>query len=386
NDSLGYHVGDELLCAVARRLEACIRGEDMVARFAGDEFAILLESLSDDADGGRVADRIQRALTVAMTVGGEEVFVSASIGVALSSSGLEGPPPTLLQSAEIAMSRAKTAGRSRYELFDRTMHARVLGRLRAETELRRAVERGEFELYYQPLVTLDSGRITELEALLRWRHPERGIVPPLEFIPLAEETGLIIPLGRWVLAEACRQTGIWRTRFPRESPLTVSVNLSVRQFRDQDFVAHLVECVTAADLPATAVKLEITESFAIEDAALTRSMLEALRALGVRIYLDDFGTGYSSLAYIHEIPLDGIKIDRSFVTRMDVAETHRQLVHTVRTLAQNIGVAAVAEGVETPAQLDALRLLGCEAAQGFLFSRPVPPGAIEELLRKDPRW
>jgi EAL domain-containing protein (putative c-di-GMP-specific phosphodiesterase class I) len=271
-------------------------------------------------------------------------------------------------------------------MFDREMHARALERLRTETALRHALERGEFELYYQPLVDLESGRVTELEALLRWRHPERGVVPPLDFIPLAEETGLIVPIGGWVLTEACRQTRDWQRRFAREVPLAVSVNLSVKQFGQTSFARTVSDTLRATGLDPRALKLEITESFAVDDADGTRGMLEELRRLGVRIYLDDFGTGYSSLGYLHRLPLDAIKIDRSFVMRMEEGPTHMQLVRTVRDLARNIGVAAVAEGVETAAQLTTLRALGCESAQGYLFSKPVPAYEIDQLLTKDPRW
>jgi diguanylate cyclase (GGDEF)-like protein len=385
NDSLGRQVGDELLASVARRLESCVRAEDMVARLGGDEFAVLLESLSSDADGGRVAERIQRALAAPLALGGHEVFASASMGVVLSSSGLESPAD-IVQSAGIAVSRAKAAGRARYAMFDGAMQTRALRRLTAETDLHRAVERREFVVYYQPLVTLSTGRITELEALVRWRHPERGLVPPLEFIPLAEETGLVLPIGSWVLAEACRQTREWQRRFPREAPLAISVNLSVKQFGQPGFVAHVSETIARCGLDPHSLKLEITESFAIDDATRTLTMLEELKALGVRIYLDDFGTGYSSLGYLHQLPLDAIKIDRSFVTRMETGATHLQLVRTVRTLAQNIGVSAVAEGVETTAQLQTLRDLGCEYAQGYLFSKPVAPEEVEQLLATDPTW
>ena len=385
NDSLGDEVADGVLVTVANRLLSCVRGEDTVARISADEFVILLESIADDSDGGRVAERIQRSLAAPVPTNDGEVYTSASIGIVLSSSGLEAPA-RLLQQAGIALARAKAAGRLRYEMFDSEMQTRARARLRMETDLRHAVERGEFEVYYQPLVTLESGRITEVEALLRWRHPERGIVPPLDFIPLAEETGLIIPIGSWVLAEACRQVRDWQLRFPREAPLALSVNLSVKQFSQPHFVRHVADTLRASGLDPSSLKLEITESFAIEDADLTRAMLEELRGLGTRIYLDDFGTGFSSLGYLHRLPLDAIKIDRTFVMQMDEGPTHLQLVDTVRALAHNIGVAAVAEGVETESQLVTLRRLGCESAQGFLFSRPVPPADIERLLDEDPRW
>ena len=389
NDSLGMDIADQVLVIVARRLEACLRGEDMLARLSGDEFAILLESIADDSDGGRVAERILRALAVPIPTDAGEVMATASIGVALSSSGIDPGPEAamrLVQRSAAAMTRAKQGGRARYEMFDREMHARAVARLKMETDLRLAVERGEFELFYQPLITLETGRITELEALVRWRHPVRGLVPPLEFIPLAEETGLIVPIGTWVLGEACRQMREWQERFPRDTPLSVSVNLSVRQFIQPDFVRHVADVVRASGLDPHCLKLEITESFAIDDPKGTRGMLQELRELGVRIYLDDFGTGYSSLGYLHQLPLDAIKIDRSFVMQMNLGGTHLQLVRTVRSLAQNIGVFAVAEGVETAEQLDTLRAMGCESAQGYLFSKPISAREAGLLLELDPHW
>jgi diguanylate cyclase (GGDEF)-like protein len=389
NDSLGHGAGDELLIEMARRLETCVRGEDTVARLGGDDFGILLESLADETDAGRVTERIRAALAASVVLhadNGEsaEIFPSASMGVVTSSLAAQGPAE-LLQCADIALSRAKRAGRSRFEMFDRVMQARAVTRLKAETDLHHAVERREFVVYYQPMVDLRSGRITELEALVRWQA-RQGIVPPLEFIPLAEETGLIIPIGSYVLGQACRQLRAWHERFPRTAPLSISVNLSVREFTQQSFVSRVKETIHATGIDPRLLRLEITESIAIEDKQPTLEMLAALRQLGVRIYLDDFGTGYSSLGYLHQWPLDAIKIDRTFVTRMHTEPTHLQLVRTVRALASNIGVAAVAEGVETEAQLATLREIGCEYAQGYLFSKPVPSDEMERLLSADPRW
>ena len=385
NASLGQQAGDELLKIVADRLLVCIRGEDLAARVSGDKFAILLESLSDDADAGRVAQRIHRALADPVALARQEVYTGASIGVALSSSGLA-PAATMLQHAVIAMTRAKQSGRGRFEMFDRAMQERAAARLKAETDLRHAIDRQEFELYYQPLVALDTGSITELEALIRWRSPERGIVPPLDFIPLAEETGLIFPMGSWVLTQACRQLKEWQERFSRELPLAVSVNISAKQLSHADLVPHVADIVTLSGIDPASLKLEITESSLIEDPEGTGARLQALRQLGVRIYLDDFGTGYSSLRYLHQLPLDAIKIDRSFVALMHEGATHLQLVHTVRALARNIGVRAIAEGVENPVQLSLLRSLGCESAQGFYFSRPVPKADVERMLANNPVW
>ena len=389
NDSLGHGAGDELLIEVARRLETCVRGEDTVARLGGDDFAILLESLADETDAGRVTERIRTALATSVVLRADdgesaEIFPSASMGVVTSSLAAEGPSE-LLQCADIALSRAKRAGRSHFEMFDRVMQARALTRLKAETDLHHAVERGEFVVYYQPMVDLKSGRITELEALVRWNARQR-VVPPLEFIPLAEETGLIVPIGSYVLGEACRQLQRWRERFSGPTPLSMSVNLSVREFTQCSFVSRVEETIHATGIDPKLLRLEITESIAIEDTQRTLEMLAALRALGVRIYLDDFGTGYSSLGYLHQWPLDAIKIDRMFVTRMHTEPTHLQLVRTVRALASNIGVAAVAEGVETEAQLETLREIGCEYAQGYLFAKPAPSEEMERLLTANPRW
>jgi diguanylate cyclase (GGDEF)-like protein len=389
NDSLGHGAGDQLLIEMGRRLETCVRGEDTVARLGGDDFAILLESLADETDAGRVTERIRTALAVSVILTADdgepaEIFPSASMGVVTSSLAAQGPSE-LLQCADIALSRAKRAGRSHFEMFDRVMQARALTRLKAETDLHHAVERGEFVVYYQPMVDLRTGRITELEALVRWNARQR-VVPPLEFIPLAEETGLIVPIGAYVLAEACRQLQVWRQRFARSAPLSMSVNLSVREFTQRSFVSRVEETIRATGIDPKLLRLEITESIAIEDTHRTLEMLAALRHLGVRIYLDDFGTGYSSLGSLHQWPLDAIKIDRTFVTRMHTEPTHLQLVRTVRALASNIGVAAVAEGVETEAQLVTLREIGCEFAQGYLFSKPAPPEEMERLLSADPRW
>jgi diguanylate cyclase (GGDEF)-like protein len=389
NDSLGQTIGDEVLVTVARRLETCVRGEDTIARFGGDEFVALLESISDDSDGSRVAERMRRALLEPIVTTEGEVFISASIGIVLNSPLATDDAAHLIQQANIAVSRAKSAGRDRCEMYDLAMHAKAIKRLRMEMDLRHAVERNEFELYYQPLISLATGRITELEALLRWIHPERGLIPPLEFIPVAEETGLIIPIGNWVLKEACRQMCEWQREFPHATgaqPLALSVNLSVKQFAQRDFVERVAQTIRESGLDPRSLKLEITESFVIDDARGTRGMLEELRGLGVQIYLDDFGTGYSSLAYLHTLPLDAIKIDRSFVTGMESGPTQLQLVHTVRALAKNIGVVSVAEGVETEGQLKTLRALGCESAQGYLFSKPITAKAIGELMRTDPRW
>jgi diguanylate cyclase (GGDEF)-like protein len=385
NDNLGHFAGDELLRAVARRLEACIRPEDTVARLSGDEFAILLESITDTSDAGRVAERIEEALSFPINLAGAEVTTSASMGIVTSSMSHD-QPEQLLRSADMAMYRAKAAGRARYEMFDRAMHTDALERLRLETDLRRAVELSEFVLHYQPLVSLRTGRVTGLEALLRWQHPERGLVPPADFIVIAEETGLIVPIGKWVLFEACRQIKEWQTDHPRDEPLTIGVNLSVKQFSQPDLIDQIRSALEVTGAPAASVRLEITEAAIIDKGRSAISILGRIKELGVQVYLDDFGTGYSSLSYLHGLPIDAIKIDRAFVSSMDTDDKNLRLVRTILTLAEIVGVRAEAEGISTSEQLRELRALNCEQGQGYLFSAPIPREAVDEVLLANPVW
>ena len=385
NDNLGHFAGDELLRAVARRLEACIRPEDTVARLSGDEFAILLESISETSDAGRVAERIEEALSFPINLAGAEVTTSASMGIVTSTMSHE-QPEQLLRSADMAMYRAKAAGRARYEMFDRAMHSDALARLQLETDLRRAVELGEFRLHYQPLVSLRTGHVTGLEALLRWEHPVRGLVQPGDFIPVAEETGLIVRIGRWVLNEACRQLKVWQEAHPRAEPLTISVNLSVKQFSQPDLLDQLAQAVRASGIAPSCLRLEITEAALIDKGGAAMSLLEQIKAFGAQIYLDDFGTGYSSLIYLHRLPIDAIKIDRELVSTMDTDDRNLRLVRTILTFAQIVGVRAEAEGISSAEQLRELRALKCEHGQGYLFSAPIPHGAVDEVLTADPAW
>jgi diguanylate cyclase (GGDEF)-like protein len=385
NDNLGHFAGDELLRAVARRLEACLRPEDTVARLSGDEFAILLESITDASDAGRIAERIEEALSFPINLGGAEVTTSASMGIVTSSMSQE-QPEQLLRSADMAMYRAKAAGRARYEMFDRAMHTDALIRLQLETDLRRAVEQGEFRLHYQPLVSLRTGRITGLEALLRWEHPQRGLVQPSEFIPIAEETGLIIRIGRWVLNEACRQLKVWQQAHPRPEPLRIGVNLSVKQFSQSDLIDQLASTLRTTGIEPGCLKLEITEAALIDKGTAALPLLGQIKQLGAQIYLDDFGTGYSSLIYLHRLPIDAIKIDRDLVSTMDSDEKNLRLVKTILTFAQIIGVRAEAEGICSAEQLRELRSLKCEHGQGYLFSAPIPHDAVDEVLTADPVW
>jgi diguanylate cyclase (GGDEF)-like protein/PAS domain S-box-containing protein len=384
NDSLGHHVGDELLQVVGERLRASVRAGDTVARFGGDEFAVLLEELESLDEATHIAERLGQAVAAPINLSGYEVFSSASIGIALCAAGLD-RPEYLLRNADVAMYRAKGGGASRYEVFDRTMHAQALERLQMETDLRRALVRGEFRLRYQPIVSLTRGTITGVEALLRWDHAERGLTSPGDFIPVAEETGLILPLGAWVLGEACRQLAEWRREFPH-ARIALSVNLSAKQFGQADLVQRIRAALDEAGLDPRHLKLEITESAIIDHPGSAGAMLRQLKEQGIQVQMDDFGTGYSSLSSLHSLPLDALKIDRSFVSRIPEDPATLQMVRTIALLARGLDLAVIAEGVETQAQLDEVRAMGCDYAQGYLMSPPLDPEGISALLAEDPRW
>jgi diguanylate cyclase (GGDEF)-like protein/PAS domain S-box-containing protein len=385
NDSLGHGPGDELLVETARRLERCVRPGDTVSRLGGDEFAILLEDVDDAADASSVGSRIQRALEEPIKVSGQEIVSTASIGIALSQTGYE-KAEDVLRDADTAMYRAKSQGRARAEVFDKTMHARAVVLLQLENDLRQAIERGEFAAYYMPIVSLDSGRISGFEALIRWNHPQRGLVSPFDFISVAEESGLIIAIDRWVMREACRQLKEWQGHFPDGDRLTVSVNLSGRQFRQPDLVGSVSEALAQTGLPPSSLAVEITENVLIDNAEAAGQMLGELRRRGAQIYLDDFGTGYSSLSYLNRFPIDAVKIDRSFVSRMGPKKGGHEIVRAIVTLAHNLGIRVVAEGVETQDQLGELRMLKCGYGQGYLFSKPVTADEISALVATEPRW
>lgn len=379
NDSLGHMIGDQLLIAIARRLESCLNKHDTVARLGGDEFTILLENIKSDADATKVAERVQKALSTPFNLSGHEVFTSASIGITLSSTDFD-CPEDLLRGADIAMYRAKAQGKACHEVFDHDMHTHVVALMQLENDLRRAVERQDFELYYQPIVALATGRIMGFEALVRWQHPEQGIISPAKFVPIAEETGLIIPLGQWVLREACRQLKQWQDEFSSEPPLTVSVNLSSRQFSQPSLINQIRQILVETGIDAHCLKLEITESAIMENTESAMDMLLQLKAMGIQLSVDDFGTGYSSLGYLYRFPMDVLKIDRSFVSRVDVDGEKLELVRTIITLAWNLGMDVVAEGVETTKQLAQLKALKCEYGQGFLFSKPLPRLEAAKLI------
>jgi len=396
NDSLGHSAGDQLIVECARRLTTCLRHEDTVARpidegdlqppytvarLGGDEFIVLLERIRDVSDGIRVAERLQRELASPFLVAGQQVFTSASIGIALSTTGYHAPED-ILRDADIAMYRAKALGQARWEVFDMTMRARALARLQMETDLRRALEREEFCVHYQPIVCLASGRIRAFEALVRWQHPERGVILPGEFIALSEETGLILGIGSWVLREACQQIRLWQHRFPAEPPLSVSVNLSAKQFAQPDLADRVGRVMDETGVPAGSLELELTESVSMENVEHSQSSIRALKHLGVRLTIDDFGTGYSSLSYLRRFAVDTLKIDRSFVSQLEVDEESREIVRTITALAHSMRMNVVAEGVESARQAAYLREFGCDDAQGYLFFKPADSRAVETTLRQ----
>jgi diguanylate cyclase (GGDEF)-like protein/PAS domain S-box-containing protein len=380
NDSLGHQVGDQLLVGVARRLHASLRPGDMVARLGGDEFAVVLDHLKSVNDATLAAERIQRDLAAPFNLSGHEVFISASIGISLNLTPCD-EPSEMIRNADTAMYRAKEDGRGRFELFDKGMHENAIARLRLETDLRRAISRNEFRVHYQPIVSLESWRIAGFEALLRWEHPEHGWVSPLQFIPVAEETGLVITLGQWILREACRQLREWQQLFPSEPPLTMSVNLSGKQFTQPDLIERISQILQETGVEPRSLKIEITESAIIENIEAAEMILKELKALGIRLSLDDFGTGYSSLSYLHRFPIDTLKIDRSFVTRMSLPK-NSEIIRTIITLAVNLGMDVIAEGVESRDQVIQLTGLNCEYVQGYLMSKPVDGEAMRALIEE----
>ena len=388
NDNFGHAAGDHLLTAVADRLRLAVREEDLLARLGGDEFVVICREITYTGEAETIAERLLLALAHPFFVRSEELAVSASVGIALSdntSKGRKESAETLLHDADAAMYRAKSQGPGRYTIFDRSMKADRVNRDKVEQRLRDAFDDEEFELHYQPIINVDDERIVGVEALLRWQHPQRGTIPPLDFVPQLEETGLIVPVGEWALEEACRQVTAWDKAFPKIGPLRVSVNVSPRQLVQAHFGDVVTRVLQRTDTRPSQLCLEITEAALMGDVVAAWSELRKVKALGVALAIDDFGTGYSSVSYVRNFALDSLKIDQSFVRALSACAEDTAIVKAVIHMAHALSLNTVAEGVETPEQLALLRELGCDYAQGYLFARPQPPTAIEGLLAEDGR-
>ena len=399
NDSLGHDAGDALLLQIARRLTVSLRGADTVsrprlginaepvgsestlARPGGDEFTVLIEDLHDPSDAIRVAERIQQKLALPFDLNSQRIVLTVSIGIAFSGKS-EAEAQDVLRDAEIAMYRAKSTGKARCEVFDHAMHAGAIKRLQLETDLHKALELNQFQVYYQPIISLRSGQIVGFEALSRWQRPE-GLVMPGDFIAVADETGIILAINRQLLYDACRQLNSWESQFPSDPPLTLNINITPKEFAQPDLAARIGNTLRETGLDPRRLNLEITETIAMTDAAKSGVVLSELKALGVCLDIDDFGTGYSSLSRLQRFPVDTLKIDRAFISRMDTDLETREIVRIIVMLAHGLRLKVVAEGVETQAHVELLKEIGCELAQGYLYSKPVPAEAIEELLRKN---
>jgi diguanylate cyclase (GGDEF)-like protein/PAS domain S-box-containing protein len=380
NDGLGHLAGDRLLASIARRLHGCVRPGDVLARLGGDEFAVLLDDLKDATDATRIADRMQEVLHAPLKTETSEVVVTASIGIAFGGADLEGHEE-LLRDADLAMYRAKASGKARYEVFDTGSRATHRARMELENDLRRALERGELRVHYQPIVDVRDGRIVAFEALARWAHPQRGLLNAAAFIPLAEESGTISALGRWVLREALAQISQWQRDYPSDRPLGVSVNLSPREVLQPRLPSNVADALREANVPPESLALEITESLFIDTGDATLATLRELASLGVRLHLDDFGTGYSSLSYLHRFPISAVKIDRYFISRLDAPECE-EIVRSVVELSKRLGMDTIAEGAESDDQGVRLGEIGCHLLQGYVCARPVPPREAEILLAR----
>ena len=381
NDSIGHMMGDELLVGIAQRLRNCIRPGDIVARLGGDEFTILLKRIRSTSEAIEVAERVQREVAAPFSLGGYEAVTTASIGIALYESSYE-RHEDMLRDADSAMYHAKTKGKARYALFHKGLHANALNLLHMETDMRRAIDRSEFFIEYQPIVSLQSGSLSGFEALVRWQHPERGLIGPSDFIPMAEDAGYIAPIGQWVLREACTQMRSWHQQFSANLPLSIAVNLSTKQFMNSNLLEQVIQTLNVTGMDPRMLKLEITETGVMENIEVVSIMLERLRNHGIQLSIDDFGTGYSSLSYLHRLPINTLKIDRSFVHHLGQDTGNREIVRTIVSLARNLGMGVVAEGVETNRQLSRLRALDCESAQGFLFAGPLSAPSAEDLIKR----
>ncbi len=384
NDSLGHFTGNELLLNIAKRLSNLVRENDLVARFSGDEFAIILSDVSNSEETTAFAELVSQKISVPYNLNGRKVFTSVSIGIAMFDPRYS-EAEDILRDADIAMYEAKETNK-KFVVFDQKMHTRAVTLLEIETDLQNAVERNEMVTYYQPLIDLHNMEIIGFEALMRWNHPQRGLVPPGEFISVCEETGLIIPLTLWILRDSCQQLVKWEKKFPFYKKLVMSVNLSGKHFSEPDLVEQIMQIVKETNIRPECLKLEITESAVMENAEIAIRMLRQFRELGINISVDDFGTGHSSLSYLHRFPINTLKIDRSFVNSMEDEIENGEIVRTIIALAKSLNLDVIAEGIETTRQLEQLKILDCEYGQGFLFSRPVPEREIEQILAKEGLW
>jgi predicted signal transduction protein with EAL and GGDEF domain len=379
---LGHVVGDQLLVGIANRLKSVVRPGDIVARLGGDEFTVLLNKVGDPSEAELIGDRIQKRLAEPFQFGTYEVFSTASIGIIVSDD-LDRTAEDFLRDADTAMYRAKESGKAHYEVFDRDMHTENLNQIQIESDLRRAISRRELELHYQPIVSLLDGTVKEFEALVRWNHPVHGLIPPDQFIGIAEETGLIVPIGNWILNEACRQLKDWQTRHPLHRGLVMNVNLSAKELIHPTLLPKIADVIATHDIDPRCLCLEITETTIIERRDIALPVLSQIRESGVSLSADDFGTGYSSLSYLHQFPFERLKIDRSFIDKMEADSKTEAIISSILVLGKNLGLEVVAEGIETQGQLDTISSLGCRFGQGFYFSRPVTAKVAESLLYRD---
>jgi diguanylate cyclase (GGDEF)-like protein len=388
NDSLGHFIGDQLLIAVSNLLHECVRENDLVSRLGGDEFVILLDGIDNVQDVTSIGERIQQKLRSPFELEGQHIFTSASIGIVFSSDEY-GNPADLMRDADIAMYRSKDEGKARYTIFDQKMYDETLKLVELENNLRFALKRGELAMHYQPIISVDSNNLVGFEALIRWHHPERGLISPVEFIPIAEDTGLIVEIGEWLLKEACQQLQVWRQQFafiPKINSLKMSINLAIQQLQEPDFINKLDQILVETGLDGSSLRLEITESVLIEPEGNIQNTLRKIKNRNIKLSIDDFGTGYSSLSYLRRFPIDNLKIDRSFIHQMNFDSENFEIVRLIITLAKTLGMKTISEGVETSLQLNQLKGLGCEFAQGYLFSIPLAPKEIESMLVKYPKY
>jgi diguanylate cyclase (GGDEF)-like protein len=381
NESIGHHVGDKLLISFAQRLKTFMGRKGIIARVGGDEFAILLPNITDSSEATKFADQLQQQMSIPFKYNGQDIFTTISTGIAFNQTQLNHLPGDLLRDAHTAMYRAKDLGKARHEIFATGMHTQILQLFHLETDMHHALNNQEFCLNYQPIVSIETDKIIGFEALVRWQHPQHGLISPVEFIPVAEDTGLIIPLGKWILQEACRQLSVWQAQYPSEPQLMMSINLSGKQLAQPDLVEYIEEIIKTTGLDGHSLKLEVTETVVMKDVESAISILLKLRSLNIKLSIDDFGTGYSSLSYLHRFPVNTLKVDRSFVSRMGDTDEDASIVNTIIMLSHTLGMDVIAEGIETKAQQTKLEALGCEYGQGYLFSKPLDSESATALLK-----